>query len=128
MEPRPFGREFVDLVASYRYEWVRFYAGTNYAFRVRPELPRMGFQAGIEFASPSYFDGNATFYVAHDLKLVKLDEYSGANTTQAGLKIGKWRGRGIDLFLTYYRGLSVHGEYFDRHTSYLGAGFLIAFG
>jgi len=127
LDPRPYGKEFIDLVVAYTFDFLRVYGGANYAFRVRPSLPRAAFQAGIELVSQSFVGNNVTFYIAHDFRLVKVEEYSGINTTQAGVRLGKWNGQGLDLFLTYFNGASLHGEYYDHRTSYVGAGFLIAF-
>ncbi len=127
IEPRPYGREFVDAVAAYAIDCLRVYGGMNYAFRVRPSLPRLACQAGVELVSQPLAGGHVTFYVAHDFKLAKVEEYSGINTTQAGVRLGDWKGQGVDLFLTYFNGTSIHGEYYDQRTSYFGAGFLIAF-
>jgi hypothetical protein len=68
-----------------------------------------------------------TFYIGYDLKLISTTAYTGINRIQAGTFFGEWQGRGVNLFITYFNGNSIHGEYYYETTSYWGTGFLIQF-
>lgn len=127
--PRVYSREFIDLVVAVEYhEWLRVYGGGKYIYHIDPpDLGKWSPQGGVEAAWLHVLDSPAHAYVAVDARLLDVGGWDAALNVQAGVKIGDWRGTGLDLFVAYYHGKSQHGEYYDRMWSYWGPGFNIAF-
>ncbi len=127
--PRVYSREFFDLVGAVEWtEALRLYLGAQYIYHVDPpELGTFGVQAGVEAA---WVEGPATGvtpYIAYDMRTVDMTAVTAAHGAQIGVKFGTWRGRGVNVFVALYHGVSQHGEYFDRHWSYWGPGFTVDF-
>lgn len=128
--PRVYSREFVDLVVAYEYrDWLRAYGGGKYIYHIDPpELGQWSPQAGLEASWLSAFDVPTLHgYVAVDARMLDVEGWDTALNLQLGVKLGAWRGTGVDLFIAYYHGMSQHGEYYDSMWSYWGPGFNIAF-
>ena len=66
-------------------------------------------------------------YIADDFKLNKINALVGNNIFTAGIKFGKTFGKGISLAYSYYSGMSVQGEYYDRRESYSTIGINLDF-
>lgn len=127
--PRVYSREFFDLVFAWEYEdFLRLYGGGQYVYHIDPaSLGKLGLQAGIESVWRDALVSGAHVYAAYDLRLVDNTAPRSAHGLQAGIKFGKWRGSGLNLFVAWYHGPSQHGEYFDRMWSYWGPGMNIDF-
>ncbi|HOJ04830.1 MAG TPA: DUF1207 domain-containing protein [Bacteroidota bacterium] len=127
--PRVYSREFFDLVGAVEWtEALRLYLGAQYIYHVDPsDLGTFGVQAGVEAAWVEGPADGVTPYVAYDLRTVDMTAVTAAHGAQIGVKFGTWRGRGVNLFVALYHGVSQHGEYFDRHWSYWGPGFTVDF-
>ncbi len=127
--PRVYSREFFELIAAYRFQqWARPYAGFTYVYHIDPpDLGKMMYHAGLELTLPHDKSTHYHPYVAYDIRLLKVGEYTAAHSIQAGVKTGEWYGKGVNVFLAYYSGMSVHGEYHDKRVSYWGPGITIEF-
>ncbi|MDT8325679.1 MAG: DUF1207 domain-containing protein [Bacteroidota bacterium] len=127
--PRVYSREFIDLVVAFEYrDWLRAYGGGKYVYHVDPPgLGRWTPQAGLEAAWLRVLDAPLHAYLAVDARMLDVNGWDAAVNVQAGVKVGAWRGTGVDLFVAYYHGMSQHGEYYDMMWSYWGPGINFAF-
>jgi hypothetical protein len=135
-EPIPFTRDFGELtvaheVFSEKYS-LRYYGGSSYATLVRPaELKRLAFLAGLELATNGLFgnvwDQPTYVFLANHFNLSGLSQYAGNNNVQVGVKFGRWRGKGIMLYLAYYTGNNFFNEYYYERVSFVGGGFTVDF-
>ncbi len=128
--PIVYSREFVDAVCSYEPRALslplRGYVGATYMFHVDPRwIPKLSGYAGGELSL--IFHGKITPYIAYQATLMKINKASVRHNAQAGIKIGEYNGRGLNLFVSYFSGYSIHGEYFDVQEHYTALGFLINF-
>lgn len=130
--PHVYSREFLDLVGASEFTSMtlplRLYAGVQYLTHVDPRgLPRFSGQFGADVSSGSTIGTNITAYAAFDVRIMKINATTGQTTIQTGLKFGRYRGRGINLFFTYFNGMSIHGEYYDVREEYGAVGMKIDF-
>jgi len=128
--PIVYSREFIDAVfacePSHFSDAMRGYIGATYLFHVDPitVAPFMAY-AGIEWRAKAYASTN--FYLGCQTTVMKISEIAFRQNVQFGVKLGEWSGRGLNLFASYFSGLSIHGQYFDAEENYFGLGFLIEF-
>lgn len=123
-EPIVYSREFFELIPFYKFGDVRVYAGLTYIFSIDPpDLGKGQFQIGVEYFADGLFNNSITPYVAYDFRLLKISTFTGNNSLEAGVKYGYSNGRGISLFLRYYSGYSIHGEYYDVKEEFTSFGF-----
>ncbi|MDH7514857.1 MAG: DUF1207 domain-containing protein [Bacteroidota bacterium] len=127
--PEVYSREFIELIGAIEFgENLRLYGGGHYVYHIDPGnlFPWM-LRAGLEVAytppRPSWFHS----YFAYDVRLAGGGKPVGNHSFQGGIKFGAWNGTGIRVFLTYFNGLSPHGEYHDIRISSWGSGFSIDF-
>lgn len=128
--PQVYSREFIDPVICYEPNSYalpfRMYVGGTYVFHIDPRwLSKLSEYAGGEMSFPSSLP--LTPYVAYQATFMKIHIASIRHEAQVGVKIGDYRGRGIDIYLSYFSGYSIHGEYFDVKEHYTALGFLIDF-
>ncbi len=124
LNPRVYSREFVEVLPFYKAGSFRSYAGFTYIFSTDPEnIGKDNFHLGFEYFYPELILNLFHFYFAYDLKLIHLDKYTGNNSVQAGLRIGKTSGKGFSVYYQYYSGKSHHGEYYNFNKSYSAIGF-----
>jgi Protein of unknown function (DUF1207) len=127
--PRVYSREYFELIVAYNIDnFLRPYAGLSYVYHIDPaDLGKEVAQIGFEATLPHNSDDRIHPYLAYDLRLLKISEYSAAHSAQIGIKFGHWYGRGLNLFIALYNGMSYHGEYHDARISYWGPGLTIDF-
>ncbi len=130
--PRVYSREFFDLVGTTEFTSITFpirlYVGVQYLYHVDPRgLPRTSGQIGAEISSGSTISSSVTSYAATDFRILKISATTIQTTIQAGIKFGKYQGRGINLFFTYFNGMSIHGEYYDEREEYSAVGLKLDF-
>ncbi len=128
--PVVYSREFLDGVVALQpsslNDNARIYVGATYLFHVDPKnLARFMADAGLEYHGEIRKEVNA--YFAYQATILKILETSVRHNIQAGVKIGDWSGRGLNLYSSYFSGYSIHGEYFDLKDNYFAFGFLIDF-
>ena len=125
--PQVYSREFFDLVGATEFTSlplpIRIYAGAQYLYHVDPRgLPRLSGQCGSEISSGSTIGSTTTVYAAADFRIIKISSTTVQTTIQTGIKFGNYHGRGFDIFLTYFNGMSLHGEYYDQREEYSAVG------
>jgi hypothetical protein len=127
--PLVYSREYVELIAALEYRnLLRVYAGAQYVYHIDPrELGRFGLQSGLEIFCHDMPAKAIHPYIAYDFRTVNATAVTGTHSVQAGVKLGNWRGRGLNIFIAAYSGKSRHGEYYDLDWSYWGPGFTIDF-
>ena len=124
LQPFVYSREFFELLPFYQINSLRFYAGMTYLFHVIPStIGREIYQAGFDYFADSFISKNISPFIADDFKLSKLDTYSGNNIFMAGIKFGKYNGKGFSLIYSYISGKSIQGELFNLNESYSSIGF-----
>ncbi|PID58733.1 MAG: hypothetical protein CR986_07465 [Ignavibacteriae bacterium] len=122
--PKVYSREFFELIPFYRYNNLRIYAGLTYIFSIDPEdIGRDQYQFGLEYFAKGLISECLTPYFAYDLRLINLYSYTANNSIEAGIKYGYAKGKGISLYLKYFSGYNIHGEYFDLKENYTAFGF-----
>lgn len=125
-DPIIYSREFLELTGSYQHQGMlihRWYGGMQYIFNIVPGwLGQFGFQGGYEIFLPVHRE-YITPYAAYDLRLVEIDGWNINHSIQAGVKFGHRFGRGLDVFISYYDGYNLHGQFFDETIAYWGFGF-----
>lgn len=121
----PFTREFFDLVLAFADENYRLYGGASYVFRTKPsDVEKFQVQFGSEFAREilnnlGFVQSPLTFIFATDVKF--YDKIYGFNLT-SGFKLGRWNSRGIFVYLVYYDGFDIFGQYFNLKRKFGGFG------
>jgi hypothetical protein len=125
--PRIYSREFFDLVGATEFTSITFplrlYAGLQYLYHADPHgLTRYSGQFGTEISSGSTIGSVVTAYAAADFRIMKISATTVQTTIQTGIKFGKYNGRGINVFFSYFNGMSIHGEYFDQREEYGAVG------
>ena len=128
--PIVYSREFIDIVIALEptslNDVFRGYVGGTYLFHVDPAtVAPFTACGGLEWHS-NVFE-NVNFYAAIQTTVMKISEIAFRQNVQVGTKLGKWSGRGLNLFASCFSGFSIHGEYFDVKENYFGLGFLIEF-
>ncbi|MFC2133337.1 DUF1207 domain-containing protein [Bacteroidota bacterium] len=124
--PQVYSREFIELMPYYKFNNLRLYAGLTYIFHVDPEnLGKDNFQVGFDYFLKDKISTSITPFAGYDLKVVNLDKRYANHSISAGVKFGKPNGKGLSIYLHYYSGKSIHGEYFDLNKTYTSLGFNI---
>ncbi len=124
--PRVYSREFVEFLPFIEKPDKRVYLGFTYLFHVVPrDLGKLIVQGGLEhdFTFLSFYGIQP--YAAVDLKLQKIGKYSLTKNGVLGVKLGQYYGPGVSIYLGYFNGMSLHGEYYDYRESYFSWGFNI---
>ncbi|MCP5063645.1 MAG: DUF1207 domain-containing protein [Ignavibacteriae bacterium] len=122
--PNVYSREFLELMPFYKIKNLRMYFGLTYIFSIDPtNIGQDQYQLGFDYFATNLISNHLTPYIAYDFRLVNIHEYSGNNNIEAGVKYGFVNGKGISLYLKYFSGYSIHGEYFDVKEKYTAVGF-----
>ena len=134
ISPIPFTRDFGELTIAHLVAAsslrVRYYGGISYATLVRPsEIRRVAGNAGAEVSSivTTLQDRPVNLFLAYGMTMTGTPEYAATNQLQAGIKFGEWYEKGATLYLSYYNGRHMFGEYFNERMTTLGMGFTIDF-
>jgi len=135
-EPIPFTRDFAELLFSYEsfnsLLNLRPYIGGSFAARIRPEILKRGtFFTGLEIHTDTKDKLFSTlpykFFMAYHFQLAGLPAYQGSNHILAGIKFGEWQKKGINFYLSYFRGNNMFNEFFDQKIERFGIGFNVDF-
>lgn len=116
-KPFPFTGEFFDLIFAFAGKFYKLYGGFSQVFRIKPSnIERFYFQTGFElFKESKVF--NLIF--ASDVKFI--NKIIGFNTV-GGVKIGRLNSRGIFVYLNFYSGFDIYGQYFNLKKEFGGLG------
>lgn len=66
--------------------------------------------------------GTVHWYGGYFLRGEDSSGFTLSHSLTAGVKVGKWKGRGIRILLQYYNGLNFFGEYFYSRLEYASVG------
>ena len=123
LQPFVYSREFFELLPFYRVNTFRVYAGMTYLIHVIPDvIGREIYQAGFDYYFTDFPVKAVVPFAADDFKLSQIDKYFGNNIFMAGIKFGKYDGKGFSVYYSYNSGKSIHGELFDLFESYSSIG------
>lgn len=121
--PRVYSREFVEFLPFIKISDIRFYGGITYLFHVDPtDLGKDIYQAGMDYFGTDMIAKHVSPFAGYDIKVEHLDTYKTNHSVMAGIKFGHAEGRGLSLYLQYYAGRNIHGEYFDHNDEYTAVG------
>lgn len=123
IEPFVYSREFIDVFPFYKIGGFRGYVGLTYLFHIIPNVfGREMYHAGFDYYLTSFPVTVFTPFIAYDFKLSKIDTYSGNNVIEAGIKFGKYDGKGFSILYSYSSGKSIHGQYYNLNENYSSIG------
>jgi hypothetical protein len=133
--PVPYTQDFGELVGAgilrRSFGLIRLYGGISYATLVRPAIIRR--VAGLAGGEAAFEAGEVTGgtpvvpYIAWTTALTGTDSYEASHQIQAGVKLGEYFGKGPSLYIAWYDGQNMFGEYYDQRISTIGAGFTVDF-
>jgi len=123
LESQVYSREFFELMPYYKINNLRLYVGLTYNYHIDPsDLGKDGYQVGFDYFIPGIIGENFALFAGYDLRIVHLEEYEPNHSLEVGIKFGKYYGKGMSLYFNYYKGKSVHGEYYFIDQEYSGIG------
>jgi hypothetical protein len=110
----------------------KFYGSISYATLVRPLLLKKwaingGFEIWSDDIIKSLFNKPVLIFSSYHFDLLGVPEYVGNNNLMAGIKFGRWEGKGIALYLSYYNGNHFFSEYYYKSIEKFGIGFFVDF-
>jgi hypothetical protein len=133
--PIPFTEDFGELMGVFEAALpaghIRTYGAATYATLVRPtEIGRIGGMLGADYRTDdgilSAFGHTVLFYAGYQVSMTDISgALIGTHAAEAGVKFGKWDGRGIRLLFSYHSGLEVFGQYYDIKRTYWEIGFAL---
>ena len=134
--PIPFSRDLGELVLlhhlNYGTEQLRYYGGISYATLNRPaEFKRVAGLTGIELTTSrfnlSMFKQKISPFISYTMTMTGVPKYFPSHHAEAGIKIGSAYGKGVNIYISYYNGRHMFGEYYDQRLETIGAGFNVDF-
>jgi hypothetical protein len=134
--PMPFTRDFAEIIFSDEFSWsdysFRPYIGGSYAARIRPSiLKKETFCTGIEAHTGNGDQTSKTpgyhFFVAYNFQLAGLPAYLGSSQFQAGIKFGQWHKKGVNFYISYFKGNNMFNEFYYERIERFGVGFSVDF-
>ncbi|MGE5497822.1 MAG: DUF1207 domain-containing protein [Syntrophothermus sp.] len=124
MTPRVYSREFIELLPYYGFGQARVYVGLTYIYHIDPAwIGKMNYQAGCDYYYKGFAGANIYPFLGYDFKLTDIKKYVSNSSLTAGVKFGHMYGRGVSVYLNYFNGNNIHGEYFDHPAEYSAIGF-----
>lgn len=118
-EPFVYSKEFFELIAYYKVYGLRVYGGITYNIHIVPDEIKKGIlQAGFDYYAEPLRTALFIPFIAYDLQLTGIRDYSGNNVISAGIKFGEPTSRGFSILVSYFSGKSVHGEFYDLNENY----------
>ncbi len=121
--PRVYSREFVEVFPFVSIGNLRAYMGFTYIYHIDPShLGKKNYQFGFDYYLVDLLANYITPFVAYDQKYVKINNESWNKSLNVGIKLGKPNGKGISLYYHYYKGKSVHGEFYEYDKEYNAIG------
>ncbi len=130
--PIPFTRDFGEIVGaadlSILAGQVKIFSGISYATLVRPtDIKRFGALFGLDYRThdsfSTLFGHPLLLYGAYQLGLTGIPAYVGTSIVEGGVKLGRWDGNGVRVFVSYNSGLEVFGQYYNIKRSFWYIGF-----
>jgi hypothetical protein len=134
--PIPFTRDFGELTLGYQFYpdfgSLRTYGTAAYSTLVRPEeLKKWSAYFGYEIAFKNIidkvFNNEANLFIANQFNIVGTPTYKLNTNLMGGIKFGKWDGKGLVFYLSYYAGANPFSEYYSERINKFGIGFFVDF-
>jgi len=133
--PKPYTRDFGELTAAYLFHESTFnlklYSSISYATLVRPFMKKWLGNSGFEISFPrllgEIYGSPLNLFFASHIFLDANPDYTLNSNSMAGVKIGKWHGKGIVFYLDFFSGHHYLSEYFLEKTDQIGVGFFVDF-
>jgi len=129
--PFTYSREFIDVAGVLDYYFkrtlIRNLISINYLFSSIPDdFGTFSLQYGFEVQH--YLCEIVSLYFSNDLRLATVKDKTNLNENlEAGIRIGDFTSRGINIFFTYYDGQDYKGQYYDRYLNYKAIGMSVDF-
>lgn len=136
--PSPYGNNYAELLLAQEiypgHNYLRYYAGLSHSTGMKTagkKLRKNIFKLGTEYAYSDLFgkvlgrDENIFYAMNFDIK--GIPSYIVNQNYLLGMKFGKWTGKGIVIYLSYYNGGDVFNQYFNERVSRFGLGFMFDF-
>ncbi len=133
-KPIPFTRDFGEILIGKENDSdgfsTRYYASLSYAKLVRPAtLKRWSASAGVEMAllnlTGKFLNKETSPFVAFHSYLKGLPDYRLSWNLMAGVKFGKWNGKGVNFYVSYFKGNNFFNEYYSERIDLLSIGFFV---
>jgi len=124
LNPFVYSREFFELSFYYEYNNAKIYLGASYLFHIIPKnIKRDEYFAGVEYFA-NFISSHFLPYFAYNIKINHFsNEYYVNHNAALGSKLGTKNGRGISLYLSYYKGKNFHGPLYLYDKNYVSLGF-----
>ncbi len=134
-KPLPYTRDLGELTAAYifpfRRSLIKIYASVSYSTLVRPKMKKWLGNFGYEIAFPKAFgkflDAPIAPFITTHFYLDGNPNYTFNSNTMLGIKIGKWRQKGVVFYFDYFNGYHYLSEYFLNRVEQFGIGFFVEF-
>jgi len=133
-KPIPFTRNYFEILVGKETliysAYLKYYAQFNYSILVRPSQLRriaagIGFELGLPGITPKLFNQSTFPFLAFHTSLKGIPQYNFNSNIMLGIKIGKWYGKGVNFYFSYYSGKNFFNEYFKNSIHLFSFGFLI---
>ncbi len=135
-KPIPYTHDFGEITIAdehlFNFGNLKYYGSISYAALVRPsELKKWSFNGGLEISSDKILGSVLQkpvnlFFASHNV-LAGKPEYKLSTNNILGVKFGKWYGKGLVLYISYYYGNHKFNEYYFKRVSQFGIGFTVDF-
>ena len=129
--PLTYSREFIDAAGVLDYylkrTLIRNLLAVNVLFSSIPDdFGVLSIQYGFEVQY--YINEILSLYFSNDLRLATVKDKTNLNENlEAGIRIGEFNSRGVNIFFTYYDGQDYKGQYYDCYLNYKAIGMSVDF-
>lgn len=118
--------EGIDLIFSYHLNSLRFYGGGGYILHKDPSYVKpLKLQAGSEYYSHNtYLGGRLRPVSAIDIKVEELKKMQPDFSVKTGVQLenASLLNSKVQLMLEYFKGKSIHGQFYNDKVEYIGVG------
>lgn len=134
--PMPFTRDFAEVIFADEFSLSNYafrpYIGGSYAARIRPSILKKGtFCSGLEIHTGNDIESvrnfNYHFFMAYHFQLAGLPAYLGSSNFMVGIKFGQWQKKGVNFYLSYFKGNNMFNEFYYERIERFGVGFSVDF-
>ena len=132
--PIPFTRDFGELlIGKETYgNWfnARYYGAVAYATLVRPLAVKKwsasgGFEISFSKITGKVYNRPTSPFFALHVVLKGMPSYNLSYNLMSGIKIGEWNGKGVNFYISYYKGNNFFNEYYSERIDLLSIGFFV---
>ncbi len=118
--------EGIDLLTSYQFDNTRVYGGGGYIVHKDPSyIKPLKIQLGAEYyAHSTYLYGRLRPVTGIDFKIEENQKYYPGISIKTGVQFENESllSHKVQLMLEYYRGKSIHGQFYNNKVEYIGIG------